>query len=161
MNSLVYAIEMERQGEQYYRQQAASNGNNRLQVVFNLLADEEVKHAELLEKYVVHAVGELKESKALELASNVFAEMKDFENEYSAVPKQLDAYRAALGVERRSIELYRRLRDEADSQSDTDLFAFLVKQEEDHYAIVEDLVILVRRPTQWVEAAEFGLRKEY
>lgn len=161
MNSLTYAIEMERQGEQYYRQQAANNSGNRLQVVFNLLADEEVKHAELLEKYVVHAVGELQESKAFDLASNVFAEIKDFESEYSGVPQQLDAYRAALAVERRSIELYRDLHAKAKSQSDKDLFAFLVKQEENHYAIVEELVILIRRPNQWVESAEFGLRKEY
>ena len=161
MNSLTFAIEMERQGEQYYRQQAANNGGNGLQVVFNILADEEVKHAELLEKYVVHAVGDLQESKALELANNVFSEIKAFENEYSAVPQQLDAYRAALAVERRSIELYRDLHAKAESQSDKDLFAFLTKQEEDHYSIVENLVILIRRPQQWVESAEFGVRKEY
>lgn len=161
MNSLAFAIEMERQGEQYYRQQAAVNKGNRLETVFNLLADEEVRHAELLEKYVVHTVGDLKESEALSVAKNVFDEIGDFADEYSGVPAQLDVYRAALAVERRSIELYRELHEKAESQSDKDLFAYLTGQEEAHYAVLEDLVILIRRPRQWVESAEFGLRKEY
>lgn len=161
MNSLTFAIEMERHGEQYYRQQAAANSGNRLRSVFALLADEEVRHAELLEKYVVHAAGELKDSEALAVARDVFNGITDFAGEYSGVPAQLDVYRAALALERNSIELYRELREKAHSQSDKDMYAYLVRQEEDHYTVLEDLVILIRRPQQWVESAEFGLRKEY
>ncbi|HWQ41417.1 MAG TPA: rubrerythrin, partial [Desulfosporosinus sp.] len=40
-------------------------------------------------------------------------------------------------------------------------FEYLIKQEEDHYTIIEQLVSLLSRPEEWVESAEFGVREEY
>lgn len=36
-----------------------------------------------------------------------------------------------------------------------------MKQEEEHYEIIDQLVTLLSRSEEWVESAEFGLRKEY
>ena len=50
MTALEYALKMERDGEKYYSEQAEKNKGNKLQVVFALLAEEERKHADILEK---------------------------------------------------------------------------------------------------------------
>ena len=61
-------------------------------------------------------------------------------------------------MERESIELYKKLLSE--SSDDKELFEFLIKQEEEHYRLIEEIVKLVNRPNVWVESAEFGLRRE-
>jgi len=65
----------------------------------------------------------------------------------------------ALEMEKKSIELYTKLLSEA--ADDRELFAYLIKQEQGHLAIVEEIIKLVNRPNEWVEAAEFGEREEY
>jgi len=37
----------------------------------------------------------------------------------------------------------------------------LIQQEQDHLAVLDDLVQAVRNVDSWVESAEFGIRKEY
>lgn len=44
---------------------------------------------------------------------------------------------------------------------DKKIFEFLIEQESDHYKVLEQLIELVNRPNDWVESAEFGVRKEY
>ena len=50
---------------------------------------------------------------------------------------------------------------EATDEQDKEVFEFLIKEEETHYSILEDIVSHVSRPIEWVESAEFGLREEY
>ena len=50
MNTLEYAIQMELDGRKYYLEQAQKNQDNALSKVFNLLAESEKEHAELLRK---------------------------------------------------------------------------------------------------------------
>ena len=50
---------------------------------------------------------------------------------------------------------------EAKDEKEKKIFEFLIEQESDHYKVLEQLVEMVNRPNEWVESAEFGLRKEY
>lgn len=87
--------------------------------------------------------------------------MEDLKTIVREQPNQLDTYRSALEMEKKSIALYQELLSKATDPADKALFEHLVKQEKDHYAVLEDLVDHVGRPEQWVESAEFGRRKEY
>ena len=49
----------------------------------------------------------------------------------------------------------------ATQAEDKKLLLFLVKQEQSHYDLFENLETLLERPTSWVESAEFGNREEY
>ncbi|GAH41605.1 unnamed protein product [marine sediment metagenome] len=44
MNIFEYAMKMEKDGEEYYRQLAQQTTNKGLQTILTMLADEEVKH---------------------------------------------------------------------------------------------------------------------
>jgi len=155
MDVLKFAIEMERDGERYYRKQARDNKDNALAVVFAALADDEKTHAALIEKRLAGLPAEA--DTAQKTRQNVFDVAEDFK---SAIDhKQLDVYRTALEMEEKSVALYKKLLDER--PDDRALFSLLIEEEEKHFRVMELLVRLIVRPEEWVESAEFGVREEY
>jgi len=59
------------------------------------------------------------------------------------------------------ITLYQKYSLESTDKESKKLYESLMKQEEVHYEIIDQLVSLISRPEEWVESAEFGLREEY
>ena len=62
---------------------------------------------------------------------------------------------------KQSIDLYTRLLSEATNDKKKRLFGYLIRQEKEHFEIMEELIVLINRPDDWVESAEFGVREEY
>ncbi len=158
MDILKFAIEMEKEGEQYYKEQAQHNRDNGLYTVFMNLAKDECHHAQIIENKI-KGIAYQPEPTISNQTKNVFDGLDDFDVEIKEIPQQLDAYRMALQKEQESIDLYKKLLKEA--TEDKSLFEFLIKQEEEHFRILDEIVKLVSRPNEWVEDAEFGKREEY
>lgn len=159
MEIMQFAINMELDGERFYREQAEKNAGNALGVVFRMLADEEDAHAKLL---LGHANGQPfapTEDGALHAQMSLFRKTGDWKT--GATPDQAEIYADATAMEERSIRLYRDLLDQAQEDASRKLFDFLVLQEQGHASIMEDLYRYVNRPNEWVESAEFGVREEY
>lgn len=161
MENLKFAIQMELDGEKFYLEQAEINKDNNLATIFNFLAKDERKHAKLLQSKMDNKSYELVEDESLVEYKNVFEDSEDFSLEEKANPSQTDAYRLALKKEKESIELYKKLEEEATDKEGKELFAFLVKMEKNHYRIFEELVNHLRHGEEWVEDAEFGTRGTY
>lgn len=161
MDNIQFAIQMELDGEKYYNEQAELNKGNRLESVFRLLAKDEQKHAEIVRKYADQKSFDLSEDNAYSEFENVFKNQEDFKLETTTDPLQVDAYRLALKKEQESIDLYMKMRDEAKTEDGRKLFEYLVKQEEYHYNIFDNLVDHLRKAEDWVEDAEFGRRPKY
>ena len=103
----------------------------------------------------------LNQDEILSKAKNIFDDLGSMKNEIKAIANQLDVYRLALKKEEESINLYQKNLSEATDEDTKRLFEYLIKQEKDHYAVIDQLVLLVNHSEEWVEAAEFGLREEY
>jgi len=161
MSNLEFAINMELDGEKYYTEQAQKNKDNHLNIVFLMLAKDEANHAIVLKNKFNELPYELKDNNTLPEFKNVFKGIADFTNGIEKIPYQVDVYRTALEREKQSIDLYEKFLSESTDDKAKRLFEYLVKQEEDHFTILEDIVTFVNRPTDWVESAEFGIRKEY
>lgn len=161
MNALEFAIKMELEGERYYREQAELHKGNSLEIVFSMLAEDEKRHAKVLEKKINQLEYDLESNESLATAKNVFADKAKVKSEFKEIPSQLDVYRAALENERESISLYLKCASEATDEETKALFEHLIHQEEDHYAILDQLVSLLSHPEEWVEDAEFGIRQDY
>ncbi|WP_026396210.1 ferritin-like domain-containing protein [Acetobacterium malicum] len=161
MNSIEFAIKMELDGEKYYREQAENNQDNSLNAVFLLLAEDENGHAKLLKNELEKITYDLADNETLADTGNVFKDRSEFKNKFEKIPNQLDVYRMALQMEKDSIELYQKFLAEATDEQTKKLFGYLVKQEENHFKIFDNLITLVERPDEWVEDAEFGVREEY
>ena len=161
MKVLEFAINMELDGEKYYTDQAEINKKNGLSKVFLLLAADEKNHAKTLTNRLNNISGTFIISDALSVSKNIFSNLKSFKDEYTLIPSQLDAYRAALEKEEESITLYKKLLTEAQSETDKILFQSLIKDEESHRNVLDDLVLLLNNVDDWVESAEFNITKEY
>lgn len=159
MDILEYAIQMELDGQKYYLDQAELNKENELQKVFLFLAASEEEHAKIIRKRLNKEALELGDNLVRPDKKHVFSDLKSFPKENAE--KQLNVYRLAMSLEEKSIQLYQEYLEQSMEQQDKDLFAFLIDQEKEHYRLFEDLVIMLTRPEEWVESAEFGLREEY
>lgn len=161
MNYVEYAIQMEIDGRNYYLEQAEKNKGTGLEKIFKLLAEDEEKHEWLVKNYASAVGYELSEENAITEFNNIFKTAEDFKTELKAVPDQIDAYRKALKMEKDSIELYNNMKKEAETDKDKALFDYLIRQEEYHYKIFDNIIEHLREAEDWVEDAEFGLREPY
>ncbi len=161
MNSFEFAINMELDGEKYYMEQAEINKGNKLNAIFIRLAKDEENHAKIFQNKLNELSYELKDNNTLSEFKNVFKGIGDFKNEIKKIPNQLDLYREALEKEKQSIELYKKFLSETTDDKEKEIFKYIIKQEEDHFAILDELVLLINNPNDWVESAEFGIRKEF
>jgi rubrerythrin len=161
MNALEFAINQEQDGEKYYREQAEKNQNNVLNTVCLMLAEDEKNHALILRKKLKGVPYELNDSSVLIKEKNIFKGIGDIKLEDKKVLSQLDFYTIVLEKEKQSIDLYTGFLSKAKEDQEKILYKYLIGQEKLHYDFFEQLVLLLRSEEQWVESAEFGLRKEY
>lgn len=160
MNILEFAINMETEGEKFYRDIAEGNKGNELYPVFIALAEDELRHAQTLIAKKEGIETALEDSRIQGMA-NLFKNKKQFASETKIMPSQLDSYRKALEKEKESIDLYSRFLAESEDIFETDLFGYLVEQERMHYNLIEDMIFLLEKPESWVESPEFGIREDY
>jgi ferritin len=123
------------------------------------LAEEESIHARILKNKEETLPYELVDTYAE--IKNIFVEIGNYKNLVQQLPDAADVYKLALENEKRSMELYKEMLGAAKDDKDKKIFEFLIEQENDHAKVIEQLVEMVSRPGEWVESAEFGLRKEY
>ena len=161
MNYLDMAIKLETEGETFYLEQADKNSGSEIERVFRLLANEERKHRELLDNLSKKLDYTIPETDSEIEFESIFRDEKDFKLETVVEPKQIDVYRLALQKEKESIELYQKMKEEASDEEEKALVDFLIKQEENHYRIFNNIVELLRKSEEWVESAEFGKRETY
>lgn len=160
MNVLAVAIAMEVDLEQYYLKQAEINKDNPLHETFTMLAKDERAHANILRSRSQELNYELQASETLIESKKLFEKMDNFEVEIKELPDQLDSFRLALEMEKKSIHAYEEILSETKDEKAKTLFEFLISQEKEHFEIIEQLVIHLARPEEWVEDAEFGNDRE-
>ncbi len=161
MDTLQFALDMELDGERYYRRQAEQYVNTPLAPMFTLLAKDEAKHAGILQNKMDGLPYELSANEHLMNRKNLFIGLSDYQPPVKEDPDQAALYHEALEMEQRSIDLYTDLRTKAADDQTLSLLDFLIQEETRHYQILEDMFRFVNRPNEWVESAEFGLREEY
>ncbi|UWG96598.1 ferritin family protein [Dehalobacter sp. DCM] len=161
MNDLKFAITMELDGEKYYRQQAEINKNNSLYTVCLMLANDEKNHARFLTDTLNKKFYQLVDTTTLSTAKNIFQGMSDIQIAGKEIASQLDFYRIALEKEKQSIDFYTKYYAKAEGAKEKELFEYLIRQEKQHFEVLNELVSLLSHAEEWVENAEFGIRKEY
>jgi len=159
MNSIELAINMELDSKRYYMQQAEKTDDSGLKTIFHTLAEEESIHARILKSKSETLPYELIDTNSE--IKNIFMEIGSYKNIIKQSPDAIDVYTFALQNEKKSIELYRGILQETTDEKEKKIYQFLIEQENDHHKVLEQLLELVKRPEEWVESAEFGLRKEY
>ncbi len=160
MDLLKKAIQMEIDAGAYYSLQAVKNKGTSIENAFSILAKEEHKHEEILRRSIDDPNIQTYENQYSE-NDHLFVDPGDFQIEAGFTPDQLEVYRAAMVMEQSMIKLYKDIESETSDSKELRVLNFLIHQEQRHYDLFDSLEKLVRRPVDWVEAAEFGEREDY
>lgn len=165
MNIFEYALQMEEDGENYYRQLARQSKTEGLQNIFKMLADEEVKHAKVIEamRQNIQETA-LEDSSILENSKNIFQAMKEQKQ-----PLHIDSnvetekYRKARDIEEMSRDFYQEKAAQSGKEHQRQLFLKLAVEEAKHLRIMENIVDFVSRPEpgNWLENAEWTHLEPY
>ena len=160
MDIFDYALQMEKDGEQFYREIAKKTGNKGLQTILTMLADEEVKHYQTIESMKQNKY-QMTETTVLNDARNIFIEMKEQGERFESGQEQAELYARAQLIEKKSQQFYQEKARQTDKDDQKKLFERLAKEEEKHYFLLENIIEFVSRPKQWLENAEWYHLEEY
>ena len=160
MDMFKLAIKMKQDGEDYYQQMASKASHTGIRGILNQLADDEVKHREILER-IQQTAGVFAETTVLENAKNVFAQIQDFGSEFDLTGDEEAAYRHAMELERKSISFYMDRADQIEDPDQKALFEKLADEEQKHYHLMSNLVDFVAAPKTWLADARFTRLDEY
>lgn len=159
MNIYEYAMQMELDGEKYYRELAEQSKTEGITRIFAMLADEEVKHYRVVEKLSRHRdAPEMAETEILDNVKNVFANMSETGQPLHVdTTRETQDYRKARDIEEQSVVFYQDKAVQADNELHRQIFLRLAEEEKKHLRIMENLVEFVSRPEpgNWLENAEW------
>lgn len=168
MDIFDFALKMESDGEKYYRQQAKATHFEDLKVLLEALADEEARHYKIVEAMRAQNNEYLQGDDSLAKACSIFVSYKKDANALKKAisieklrEEQIDVYRVALAKEKESIELYEKMLGQAKSSAEKAVLEKLVKEEGNHALALDNVIELLNRVNDWVEAAEFNHREPY
>ena len=162
MNIYEYAMKMERDSESYYRELAEETEYEGLKNIFTMLADEEVKHFNVVEGMLeTDAHAELADTDVLANAKNIFIEMKESGRKFDFDAPQTDVYRKAREIEEKSNKFYMEMSGKVENETQRAILLRLAAEEEKHMFLIENIIEFVSRPETWIENAEFNHLDEY
>lgn len=161
MEIFEYAMQMEKDGENFYRKASEESPNRGVKTILTMLADEEVRHYNVIEKMKSAEPPQLADSTILTDAKNVFAQLKESGEKFTSQTNQIKLYQKALDIEKQSRDFYTEKAGEVSDKSPKELFLRLAREEQKHYVLVENIIDFVSRPDTWLENAEFYHLDEY
>lgn len=159
-NIFEYAMQMEKDGEDYYRQLAQKASNNGMKTILTMLADEEVKHYNALEKIKTQQT-QIAESEILTDAKNVFVQIKESGDSFDFYINEAELYKTARDIEKKSRDFYTEKANEVTEEFQIKLFLQLADEEQKHYVLLDNIIEFISRPEQWLENAEFFHLEDY
>jgi rubrerythrin len=161
MNIFDYAMQMEKDGEAYYRQLAGKCHIQGLKKILNMLADDEVGHYNAFEKLKKGIDAEVPGSMALENAKNIFQDIKETETGFDFDVSEIELYNKAIEIEKKSEDFYREKANEVEQPGLKFILLNIAEDEKKHRFLLKNTVDFLSRPKTWIENAEFHHLDEY
>ena len=161
MDLFEFAKKMEKDGEKFYRGLADSSDETGIKKIFSMLAEAEVRHYNALTEMQKRQVPGLPDSDILDDAKNVFFGMKREKFDPNFEFPQIDVYRQALDIEKKSREFYEQKAAEFKEEKPRTLFLKIAEEEKQHYFLIDNIIEFMQRPFRWLENAEWHHLEEY
>jgi len=157
MNAYDYAMQLEKEGEIFYRQLAEEANHEGLSKIFTMLANEEVKHYKMFQKLSKNSdTVTIPTMEVFKEAKEVFAEMSKDAVAYSYEDQQIDFYRRAIKTEDKAYEQYLDKANEMTNLQHKEIFLKIAEEELKHKELLENILEYVEQPSTWLESAEFN-----
>ena len=160
MDIFDFAMQMEKDGEDYYREIAEKTGDKGVSAIMNILADEEVRHYQIFQEMKT-CTPDLPETKVLSDVKNIFVKMRENNEQPSPDASQIEMYKKAQELEKKSQEFYEEKSGEVQLPAQKELLLRIAEEEKRHFFLLENIIEFVSRPQTWLENAEFNQLDEY
>jgi len=161
MNIFKFAMQMENEAEAFYRVLSTNTENAGLKTIFNMLADEEVKHCKIIEEMKSKIPQKISSMNVLSEAKGIFEQMSNTNEKTDLNKNQIEAYKKAQDIEKKSIAFYLKKADEVEEYCHKGIFRKLAEEEKKHYFLLQNIIEFVSRPENWLENAEWHHLEEY
>ena len=155
MDIFEFAMKFEKDGESYYREIASRTGDKGLSTIMNMMADEEVRHYEILKEMKSH-VPDLPTTDILERVKNVFEQKANDPGYFNPQEEQVELYKHAQDLEKQSEDFYREKANRVDDAGQKAVLEKLADEEKRHWYILENIIQFIMRPKFWLHDREFG-----
>jgi len=159
MNIYEFAMQMEKDGEAFYRNLALKVSNLGLRNILNMLAEDELKHYNIFAKLALDQSADLAETEVLKHTRNIFRQMS--ESALNPDIGEVELYREAQKLEEKSERFYREKSELEKESEPKNLLRQIASEERKHYFLLENIINFVSRPKTWLENAEFNHLDEY
>jgi len=156
MDIFEYAMQMEKDGEAYYRDLAEKCKYDGLKQILNLLAQDEVGHYKTFSLLRDSADAEFTDSEILKNAKNVFTELKENNQTIDFHMTEVELYKKAIDIEEKSAAIYRENAETAANPKTKKILLQIAADEKKHQFLLEQIVHFLERPQSWIENAEFN-----
>jgi rubrerythrin len=161
MNVFDLAMEMEKDGEKYYRHLAEKTTHTGMKNILGMLAGDEAKHFQVLQKLKNSAKAELLSTPILSRSKNIFQKLRD-EKDWADLPtSQIDLYKKAREIEIQSFKFYMAKAKENSDPAAKKMFFLIAEEEKRHEFLLDHILQFVSRPQTWLENAEFNHLDQY
>lgn len=156
MNAYQYAMRMESEAERFYRDLADECSDTSLKGIFEMLAEEEIKHFKVFEKMAQNE--ELPSIENIDISARVkdiFSKIKSCNRRYSFTNEQVSYYQKAAQVEDDAYKFYLQKAEEMEDPKQKEAFMLIAEEEKKHQILMDNLANFVASPDTWLESAEF------
>jgi len=154
-----YAMQLEKDGENFYREVASKTVNRGLKTILMMLADAEVRHYRLFENMKNNDKVGMPDSPILNDVKNIFIEMRE-KKQFETDVSQIELYKKAQGIEKQTRDFYL---DKAKGvvPDQKEIFLKIAEEEKRHYLILENIIRFVSQPDIWLEDPEWYHLEDY
>lgn len=160
MSIFDYAMEIERTGQEFYRNLASRATTAGVRTIYSMMAQDQ---AEILERFramkeATHA--SMDAPSALERAGNIFVEHLD-EREALRITNDLDAYKFVMGMERDLCRLYETAAAREPNSEVGDLLHKIAEEERRELDRLIKVYEFVNAPNEYLAWGEFSNTDEF
>ncbi len=156
------AMQIEKEGQDYYNTLADScTSNEGIRHIFKMLANDEKKHYAAFLKMKQNNPPDFEKSDIFDNASEVFNDFRKQFDKVSCDTSQLDLYKKAYELEKKSYDYYMERLNELTDPMHMSIVRKVANEEKKHMLVLENIIELVERPETWIEDAEFFHKEEY
>jgi rubrerythrin len=160
------AIQLEKDGRKFFQQAAQETSNELGKKMFQKLAADEVRHLVTFEKMFKTLADpetwrELLKSGSPRERMPFFAEKVENRSPAEKGADEVSALRQALEVERKAIDFFKRVSQEAHDPEASRIFQLIAEEEVSHYDLIQAQIDSVTNSGFWFDVGEFQMDGMY
>lgn len=140
-----FAMQMELDGKKYYQDLMNSAEDKGLKRIFEMLAHDEEEHHKIINEMRNIEERSIR-SETLKNANNIFAKMLCSDEKFNLTTGAIEAYKHAISLEDKSIELYEQQYSKTENEEEKKVFRKLVDEEKKHKLVIENILNFVSEP---------------